>query len=302
MATVHLKPWQRQPRSDEVYTTGYVEASQEGVERAIPVYVHSPHDDINDPNLAKIINFNGIIVGAESMRRTAQVQSRLGYAAITLNYSNTSELFAPVEHNARDGLAVMDAFDVEIGRLLGLSMGGAVAAVLAAMVAKRSERLITNLDLVAPGGFTDEVVSIDRARVTQAFQHESYHELNSAWRHPPTAINVAISSLVNCGRRPNAVVAEARELLRETMYPYLLQLRDKSPATVVTLAHGHNDSLIPREELVASMRRHEQEAGIPLVDIEVPYFGTHSALVYNSALTERIVTASDGATSKMLLL
>lgn len=295
MATVHLNPWQKQSRSDRVYTSGYVEGNVGGVERRVPVYVHSPHEEINDSYTPKIINFNGIIVGAESMRVAARVEADLGYAAITLNYSNTADRFAPVERNAQDGLLVMEAFNADEYRLLGLSMGGAVAT----LVGVQSERPITNLDLVAPGGFTDDVIGINGALVARAFRHESYHELDAAWRHPNTAIGVAMSSLTNCYRRSGAVIGEARELLRETMYPHLIRLRNESPETVVTLAHGNNDSLIPREELVASMRRQEAAAGIPLVDIEVPYYGTHSALVYRPDLTSRILLASADVTSKM---
>ena len=289
MTSLHLEPWQKQKYG--VFAEGFVESEK----RRIPVYVRSPYEGIDDSNLPKIVNFNGIIVGAESMRVTAEVQARLGYAAITLDYSNTSDRIAPVECNAQDGLFVMDAFAAEEYRVLGLSMGGAVAT----LVALQSEQTITNLDIVAPGGFTDEVVGLDIALVAKAFQHESYHELYAAWRHPNTAVGVALSSLVNCCRRPNAVVAEARELLRQTMYPQLLQLRNGSPDTVVTLSHGNNDSLIPRLELLASMDRHEAEAEIPLVDLRYAYNGTHSELVYNAGLTNRILMASANVTSKM---
>lgn len=290
MATMHLGPWQKQPYG--VLASGYVEAK----DRCVAIRVRSPHPDIHDSNVLKLINFNGITAGAESMRVTAQVAAGLGYAAVTLDYSNTTDYLTPLECNARDGLVVMDALDADEYSLLGLSMGGAVATLIAA----QSERPITNLDLVSPGGYIDRVVGLDMHTISQAFQRESFDAMVLAMRYPYAAASIAMDCLANCSRRPAAVRAEADELLRETVYRHLVQLRREKPETVVTLAHGSHDKLVPRSEILASLRKHEADEGISLVDVEVPYHGTHSRLIYDARLAESVLLASAGVDSRML--
>lgn len=282
MTSVHLKPWKEQ--SYGVSTSGYVEGS----DRRIAVRVRSPHPDISDNGMPKLINFNGIAVGAESMRVPAEVAAGLGYAAITLDYSNTTDHITPLECNARDGLTVMDAFNADEYRLLGLSMGGAVATLAAA----QSERPITNLDLVSPGGFIDKMVGVGRHTIDQALRRAMIDEMAFTLRYPQTAARMVISSLTSCSRRPMTTLAEAGQLFHETAYRHLVQLRHESPDTVVTLAHGSNDKLVPREELLASFRQHEAEEGISLVDVDVAYSGTHSTLVYRPELAQRVLLAS----------
>ena len=280
-----------------VYASGYVER-KDGLH--VPVQIRSPHEDLDDKNLATVINFNGIIVGIESMSEAAKAAASLGFVAVSLDYSNVSSKSGAIKHNAHDGLAAMDAlneeFDIEEFRILGLSMGGSVAAVAAA----QSEYLITNLDLVAPGGFTDDVIGIKPSLLLRHLEHELRHEVTAASLHPGLAARIALSSLSNCARRTNAVRVEAEEMTRGTFYSYLTQLRHQSPQTVVTLAHGSNDSLIPREELLRSMGDHEAMEGISLRDIDVPYRGTHSELIYRASLAEYILLASDDVVSKML--
>lgn len=282
MSEIYLQPWQ--DRSYGVFANGYVEEN----ERQIAVHVFSPHPEINDSNAPKLINFNGLAVGAESMRVPAEVAAELGYVAVTFDYPNTTERLTPIERNAKDGLIVMDAFNADEYRLLGLSMGGAIAT----MVAAQSERPISNLDLVSPAGYIDKMIGLDMHTVLDAFEHEYFDELAMMTRFPRAATTVALNALANCRRRPAAVLAELKELFRVTVYQDLAKLRRSSPDTVVTLAHGSHDRLVPSTELLSSLHEHEVAEGMSLVDIKVPYPGPHPMLTCDPRLTERVLRAS----------
>lgn len=298
MTSLHLGSWRKQDYG--VYTSGYVDR-KDGLR--VPIQIRSPHEDLDDKNLATVINFNGIIVGIESMSEAAKAAADLGFVAVSLDYSNVSSKPGAIKHNAHDGLAVMDALNERFGkeafRFLGLSMGGSVAAV-AAVEAALSGHSIKELYLVAPGGLTDQVIDVEPSVLLNHFGKELRHEATAASHHPGLAARIALSSLSNCTRRANAVRVEAEEMTHETFYPYLAELRRKSPETIVTLAYGNNDSLVPKEELLESMNAHEVEEEISLRDIDVPYHGTHSELIYSTLLARYILLASDEAVSKML--
>lgn len=291
MTITRLRPWTEQ--SYGFYSSGFVETA----DNIIPVRVRTPDPDVFGDSIPKIINCQGITLGPEAMRKAATVEANLGFAAITFGYTNKKNCIEPLQCNALDVISIMEAFDADEYDILGFSMGGAVAAITA-MLAKRR---IRNLHLASPGALTDGVSEVDNKRLVEAVQGEAKDKYQATRRDPRTAAYTALSSMGNCINRPKAVRAEAAQLLSQTVYPYLEQFRQQSPETVITLAHGSDDKLVPSKELVASMHDHEEALGFPIVDRYVGYKGTHVSIIYDSSLTERILemSASDSTVNQM---
>ena len=216
------------------------------------------------------------------MAVAARVDARLfGHLAITSDYTNVGTL-NPLYHNATDSLRIMDALPHKAIRLVGLSMGGAVATI----AASRANHEIAALDLVASAGFIDldEMSNYD---IANAIAEEAHDEVAMCLKQPLRSHMIALHSLRNCLARPHAVRAEFEALMQTTVYDDLQLFRDNQPEASVTLAHGSHDKLVPRERLLGSIASRAAEH---LFTHMLPYDGSHIRLAYDEQLAMRVLS------------
>lgn len=286
MTELSLQPWNKRPY-------GWIARGHAG---GVPVCIRSPRCELDDDNLPKIVNFNGLAAGRESMAVAARTAVHgLGYAAITFDYTNTGS-DNPLQRNADDGLRVIDALPAGDISLMGLSMGGAVST----KVASQTDRPIQTLHLVAPAAYTKGLDELSWQAVAQAFGEEYIDTAQTCIKQPYRSYLVASHSLRNCMSRPWAVSAELNELRQTSAYDDLRQFRSAQPDSTVVLAHGSNDRLIPRKPLLDSITDEEAATGSPLVDHQVPYPGSHTQLAFDPKLTLVTLTANHPEVSRRL--
>ena len=250
----------------------------------VAVRIRSPHANLEDVDLPKVINLNGLTADHESMAVPARMCATLGYMAITLDYTNKG--FAkPLDRNAEDGLTVLECIPDGPLTIVGLSMGGDVGTI----VTDKADRSIETLYAVSPGGYTKVLGQFTLQKLTGAVAGEARDDLSQAMRHPYRELSVGMGCVRNCVHRPLAVISEANTLTHSTVYPELRNIRATRPETKVVLAYASHDHLVPKEPLLASITDEEGSAPGSLIDILAPYDGIHTRLVRDPALTEYVI-------------
>lgn len=288
MSELRLEPWRKRPYG--VFAHGIAEHNG----HEVPIRVRSPHENIHDEDLPKILNLNGWTTGHESMAVTARTTVRLGHLAVTFDYTNRGGK-NPLERNADDGLTVLKCMPEGPLTVTGLSMGGAVGT----KVANKTDRPVMRLNLVSPGGYTKGIDGMTKLAMGGALVRESLDDLGLLLASPASAIMVARDGLKNCLRRPIGVAAELDALLHDTVYGDLRQFRQDQLEATVLLAHASNDKLIRRQPLLDSIGEEESDAPGSLIDINLPYRGSHMRLAVDPQLTEDIMRAEFDSTASL---
>ena len=279
MTTIKLHSWHKKPYG--VYAAGTVSYG----EHEVPIQIRSASVDFLDESIPKIIGLHGLAASAESMAMPARVAAGMGYAAITLDYSNNKIIGAALQHNSDDVLATIEAMGAGEYRLLGHSMGAAIATI----TAQRSGNNISRLDLVTPGAMTDGVLHTDPYTIARAFGYDLLDELHDTICHPLLTARMAVGALASCHRRRGAILAEIYQLTRSTVQQQLTDFRNEQTSAHISLTHGSHDKLIPREALLESLAGWQNGANQPLFDSEIAYEGHHTALMVNPMLSHRIL-------------
>lgn len=294
MGELRLEPWKKE-RSYGVFARGRVDN--------VPVRVRSPHEDIDDATLEKIVLHNGLTTGHESMAAAARTAARMGYAAVTYDYTNLSprdplsyfdphSWVDPLSKNADDGMRVTESLPDGAITQHGLSEGGAVAT----LVARRTDRDTKWLNLISPGAFIHGIDKLSTAEITKAFCQEAVEEVLASIPNCSVALRVALNSLRTCIERPFSMPVELRQLLHDTAYDDLRAFRLAHTGARVLLAHTSEDRLVPEDMLLASLS--VEEAAGKLIDIDFRYQGTHGRSTSDESITRGVLTLESNAPVK----
>jgi pimeloyl-ACP methyl ester carboxylesterase len=270
MATLKLNGWE---------TRGYGERSDGSVrsgDRDIDITVRRPHGGEYD--LIEIMA-NGWTASKNSMRVPAIEAVKLGHAAVTLDYTNTGVRGA-LQHNVGDVVAVVRAMPKDTRKyLMGLSMGGAVDTMALEEVGADIERA----DLVAPGKFLQSDY-YSRRRIAGHMLAEAA-EILELRGNVRSGISLLSGGAANCIRRPQAIVAEIRELLDGNVHDHLRRVKAEADAPYIHFWYGQHDNLLPAHAQEMSV------ADLPFDGVTC-YLGRHARLAYDPTLAQDIF-ASD---------
>lgn len=218
---------------------------------------------------------NGWTGGKNSMRKPAIEAAKLGRHAITFEYSNTSSKNA-LQSNVHDVVDIAEALsNDERLALMGLSMGGAVMT----LAMKDLGDKVSRAALVAPGKYLrSEYYS---ARIIAQHLGAEALETRHMYGHPATGIKLLAGSVINCARRPQAVIAEMRELLDGNVHEDLIEVKSKPNAPHVSFFYGDADVLLP------AYAQEKSIVGLPFDFVE-SYVGGHERLVIDPTLAQHI--------------
>ena len=267
MKKLEVGNWHQRPygeRADGVATVGT---------HAVRVTVRRPshHSEAGQ----HIVMANGWTTSKSSMRQAAVEAARHGHTSYTFDYTNTHRRHA-LDHNATDLTTVIEALPKASHlRLLGLSMGGAVATV----ALDRLGNTVEQADLVAPGRYLLPEYYSPR----EVIRHVVSHSTESIAHRGRLRDDVRLlrASLGNCAHRPFAVLGEFLELVDGNVHEELRRVKSQTDAPVVNFRYGLRDKLLPAHAQLASIE------GLPF-DAVISYDEGHDWLARSPALAHKI--------------
>jgi pimeloyl-ACP methyl ester carboxylesterase len=244
-------------------------------DRQIDITVRRPHG--GDYERIDIMA-NGWTAGKNSMRVPAIEAVKRGHAAVTLEYTNTGTKGA-LEHNVEDVLTIIDALPSgDRKALMGLSMGGAVVTMALEQIGNEIDRA----DLVAPGKYLQKDYYTRRRIVAHMIAEIA--ELGELRGNVHSGLSLLSGGAANCIRRPQAIVAEIRELLDGNVHDHLWRVKAESDAPSIHFWYGSRDNLLP------AYAQEESIIGLPF-DSVTQYEGRHARLAYDPTLAQDILDA-----------
>lgn len=244
--------------------------------RIVDITVRRPSG--GDFDLVEIMA-NGWTAGKNSMRIPAIEAVKRGHAAVTLDYTNTG-VSGALEHNVSDVVAVVRAMPSGMRKyLMGLSMGGAVDT----MALEEIGNEIVRADLVAPGKYLrNDYYSTRRIAGHMLAEISEIAELRG---NVKSGLSLLAGGAANCIRRPQAIVAEIRELMDGNVHDHLRRVKAEPDAPYIHFWYGQHDNLLP------AYAQEQSIVGLPF-DKVTRYIGRHARLAYDPTLAQEIF-ASD---------
>lgn len=267
MSKLQLGNWEQRPYGEKA------EGVVVGDDRNIKVAVRRPSD--GQGNGTTYVMANGWTAGMNSMRVPAIEAVKSGYTAVTFKYSNTGSREA-LRHNVTDVTTLIETLPAnERKRAIGLSMGGAVVT----MALERVGSEVESATLVAPGKYL-HAHYYSRTVIARHMIAEAA-EIGRLQRNVRTSMHLLADGAVTCASRPQAVLAELRELLDGNVHEELWRVKSKPDAPYIRFMYGLKDPLLPAEA------QRDSIIGLPF-DHVLPYSGGHVRLAHDPTLSREI--------------
>ncbi len=213
--------------------------------------------------------------------------NKAGHTAVVPHFTNAG-IHNPLDHNARDIAAVLDALPPEREkRAIGVSMGAA-ALVLAL---RRAESHVDITTLVAPADIIPNHVAL------WPFQPAIYglatipESIALTAKDPITALIMSGINTVYFARRPFAVTAEILQRAQRTVRAAIIDGQAAPDATYLRLIYGDSDRLFPPKTLLKAVE------DLPFDEV-VKYHGGHFAFFHDPKLARQVIELDDQLAEK----